>query len=81
MTNDPGIGEVLKEMPDDQVTDSLRKLCYLQVQQLNQVSFPYTYILYGNAFSYYQTVHRTSLLIYIPLTSHNVLLSVNSQQK
>ena len=47
-----GVGEVLKEMPDDQVTDSLRKLCYLQVQHLNQVSIPYnsmvTYQLYDN---------------------------------
>ena len=41
MTDNPGVGEVLKEMPDDQVADSLRKLCYLQVQHLNQVSFPY----------------------------------------
>ena len=32
-----GVGEVLKEMPDDQMTDSLRKLCYLHVQPLNQV--------------------------------------------
>ena len=50
MTNNPGVGEVLKEMPDDQVTDSLRKLCYLQVQSLNQVSFPYKYTLYGNTY-------------------------------
>lgn len=39
MHHGTGVGEVLKEMPDDQVTDSLRKLCFLQVQQLNQVSF------------------------------------------
>ena len=37
--DDSGVGEVLKEMPNDQVTDSLKKLCYLQVQPLNQVSF------------------------------------------
>ena len=50
MSRYTGVGEVLKEMPDDQVTDSLRKLCYLQVQHLNQVSLPYnsmvTYQLY-----------------------------------
>ena len=38
MHNGTGVGEVLKEMPDDKVTDSLRKLCFLQVQHLNQVS-------------------------------------------
>ena len=28
-------------MPNDQMTDSLRKLCYLHVQPLNQVSYVY----------------------------------------
>ena len=42
VANDSGVGEVLKEMPNDQVTNSLKKLCYLQVQPLNQVSLPLT---------------------------------------
>ena len=47
MHNGTGVGEVLKEMPDDQVTDSLRKLCFLQVQHLNQVrSYSQSSVIY-----------------------------------